>query len=311
MDEKQVLTCYHNLPTCESYYTDPKAYIDSTVLGHSGLTSDQSTRENSSFGNDWTVTNPYWATSDGGSPVALTSIIDTNLETNGAMQVHTPIVGSPAIGHGDAAVCADAPINGLDQRGAARPYGGTCDAGAVELQEAIQSCSLSTGNNSFDFSGSDDAAININTMGDLDCVQVEKVPLLHPEVSAAFTENRWWHIAARNSSGALASGFDADLTLPDSETTPIICKYPGGLGGSGWDCTGTQVDNGGTVTRQGISSFSDWAVSNDAGPTAVSLQSLSTQTPPTGIVAGLLAGITAVTVGLWRRLRQQEDNARE
>jgi len=39
---------------------------------------------------------------------------------------------SPAIDAGDAATCAAAPINGLDQRGVARPFGAGCDVGAYE-----------------------------------------------------------------------------------------------------------------------------------------------------------------------------------
>jgi predicted outer membrane repeat protein len=41
-------------------------------------------------------------------------------------------LGSPAIDAGNDAVCAAAPINHLDQRGAARPQGAHCDIGSVE-----------------------------------------------------------------------------------------------------------------------------------------------------------------------------------
>jgi hypothetical protein len=40
---------------------------------------------------------------------------------------------SPAIDAGDATACAADPVNGLDQRGAARPQGAGCDIGAYEL----------------------------------------------------------------------------------------------------------------------------------------------------------------------------------
>jgi hypothetical protein len=42
--------------------------------------------------------------------------------------------GSPAIDAGDAAACASAPVNGLDQRGVGRPQGASCDVGAFESQ---------------------------------------------------------------------------------------------------------------------------------------------------------------------------------
>ncbi|MCP4361229.1 MAG: hypothetical protein GY796_24740 [Chloroflexi bacterium] len=78
-----------------------------------------------------------------------------------------------------------------------------------------------------------------------------------------------------------------------------VCKYTGG-GEVGWDCDRTD-SNASTVWRDGIlGGFSDWAVGERVGPTAVTLQSLSTQTPPTqtGFVAVVLAGVTAVTLAL-------------
>lgn len=44
-----------------------------------------------------------------------------------------PGPGSAAIDAGDDAVCAAAPVNGLDQRGVIRPVGPQCDIGAVEV----------------------------------------------------------------------------------------------------------------------------------------------------------------------------------
>jgi hypothetical protein len=43
-----------------------------------------------------------------------------------------PGIGSSAIDAGDDALCAASPVNGLDQRGIARPQGAHCDVGAVE-----------------------------------------------------------------------------------------------------------------------------------------------------------------------------------
>ena len=40
--------------------------------------------------------------------------------------------GSAAIDAGNDAICAAAPVNNLDQRGIARPWGTHCDIGAVE-----------------------------------------------------------------------------------------------------------------------------------------------------------------------------------
>ena len=45
---------------------------------------------------------------------------------------HALLATSPAIDQGDAAICAAAPINNLDQLGVIRPHGAACDIGAVE-----------------------------------------------------------------------------------------------------------------------------------------------------------------------------------
>jgi hypothetical protein len=50
----------------------------------------------------------------------------------GSTHTHALLSGSPAIDAGDNAVCVAEPINGRDQRGAARPAGAACDIGAVE-----------------------------------------------------------------------------------------------------------------------------------------------------------------------------------
>jgi len=71
------------------------------------------------------------ATSDGLTPTALASILDTTLADNGGpTQTHALVAGSPAINF--AGACGlDA-----DQRGVARPQG-ACDAGAFENQPPV------------------------------------------------------------------------------------------------------------------------------------------------------------------------------
>jgi len=59
------------------------------------------------------------------------------LQNNGGPTLtHALLPGSPAIDAGDAATCATIPVNGLDQRGIARPQGAGCDIGAFELEVA-------------------------------------------------------------------------------------------------------------------------------------------------------------------------------
>jgi len=69
-----------------------------------------------------------------------TDLINTNpllglLQDNGGPTwTYALLDGSPAIDAADNAVCAAPPVNGVDQRGVARPYGPSCDIGAFELE---------------------------------------------------------------------------------------------------------------------------------------------------------------------------------
>ncbi len=57
------------------------------------------------------------------------------LQNNGGpTQTHALLTGSSALDAGDAATCAAAPVNNLDQRGVTRPQGAGCDIGSYELQ---------------------------------------------------------------------------------------------------------------------------------------------------------------------------------
>lgn len=53
-------------------------------------------------------------------------------DNGGPAPTHALLAGSDALDAGDNAVCAAAPVNGVDQRGVARPQGAQCDIGAYE-----------------------------------------------------------------------------------------------------------------------------------------------------------------------------------
>jgi hypothetical protein len=63
-------------------------------------------------------------------------------DNGGPTQTHALLAGSPAIDAADNAVCAAAPVNGLDQRGVARPFGSQCDIGAYEYVVAPPALSI-------------------------------------------------------------------------------------------------------------------------------------------------------------------------
>jgi len=84
------------------------------------------------------------ATATGNSHCNTDPLLDPSGLANhgGATETIALQAGSPAIGSGNAAVCAAAPVNGLDQRAFARPGVGapTCCAGAYEYDAQLPSC---------------------------------------------------------------------------------------------------------------------------------------------------------------------------
>jgi len=111
---------------------------DFNVFGHAGLS------DNSAFHDFTPGANDVNATSDGAN-IPLNHILDTTLADNGGPTLtHNLVVGSPALDMAPDADCvAPSPTDGVDQRGATRPFdvaaqgndgSDTCDAGAVEAE---------------------------------------------------------------------------------------------------------------------------------------------------------------------------------
>lgn len=83
------------------------------------------------------ITNPSdWATFGAGlhatTQFYVIPLVDAYHDNGGPILTRGLLPGSPAIDAGDDAVCAASPVNGRDQRGAARPEGARCDIGAYE-----------------------------------------------------------------------------------------------------------------------------------------------------------------------------------
>ncbi len=187
-----------------------------------------------------------------------------------------------------------------------RPQGIGFDMG---YNEVLQQCSLSPDT---DYAFSDPAVtLNFGAMGNVNCVAAVYFPHAAPHATGTVGHgvgaDHFWQIAARDNLGQPATGFTASVTAPHGGfTNPLLCFYPGMLGGAGWDCTGTQTYNDSTVTRQAITHFSDWAVGNDVGPTAVTLLSVAARVDNHPIGFPVLWAALLGTVGLflmWRRSR--------
>ena len=203
-------------------------------------------------------------------------------DNGGIGQTHRPNAGSPLLNSIPNGVndCGD--VITTDQRGAARSYptGGSCDKGAVEVREMLTSSSCGgadlAGSQNFAFGSGNTVNLNVAMANGLNCITVEEMGSNHLAATGSIGDSgihtgNWWHI-----SGNMDSGFEVTVTLPHGGLgDPQVCKYPGTQGGYGWDCDRTDSD-GSTVWLNGVDSFSDWAVGDEVGPTAVSTLHIQT-----------------------------------
>ena len=287
----QTLTLNRNIVSGNTALTASEVYSNTNaitsannynVFAHSGLTDAQA------FSGFTPGANDYNASSDGNN-IALGSILDTILADNGGpTKTHALVSGSPAIDRAPTADCS-----GTDQRGAARNYDGDgssssneCDSGAYEVRESITqgTCgtgSLLSGEQAFAFSSNITVTINVSTTTDLRCITVEEMGADHlaattdPDSDEALETGNWWHITGDG------SDFSVSITLPysNADDNSRVCKYPGSSGGYGWDCNPnntTYIANT-SVTRSGITGFSDWAVGDHVGPTTITIANFKVQ----------------------------------
>jgi hypothetical protein len=151
-------------------------------------------------------------------------------------------------------------------------------------------CDLVEGN-TYAYNQTWPVSITLQTKGTLDCLRVRRYDQDHANRTGASASGhgvgwgRYWTITATDILSATASGFTLTLTLPHNGlTAPRLCKYPGNLGGSGWDCDdGSHTTfTAGAVTRSGITSLSDWAVGDAVGATAVEVKTFSAEAGDSG-----------------------------
>lgn len=158
-----------------------------------------------------------------------------------------------------------------------------------------------------------DLSITITNKGsNLDCVEVSQVPINHPNAAIGLQTGQYWDINGLQSdmSTTATPDFIFNLTLPHSvtpNTDAKVCKYPGGLGGSGWDCDRTGSDAT-TVWRDGITGgFSDWAVGDNVTVTALRLVSFSAESEGANlgllVMVGCALAAVLVVFWIWRQRR--------
>lgn len=162
------------------------------------------------------------------------------------------------------------------------------------------------GSGSYTFSTQSGVTIEITSTGsDLGCLYVNETAGDHPNGtgvggSSGVNTGKYWTLKAFKSDETTpaSAGFVVNLTLPHNvtpDTDATVCRYTGGAG-FGWDC-GRTNSTATTVTRNGITSFSDWEVGEKAGPTSLVVHHLAAQAKSNSPFTIILALLSFVAVG--------------
>ena len=147
------------------------------------------------------------------------------------------------------------------------------------------------------FSGANQVTVNVTNDGtNMDCIRVTLIASNHPNALPTVMTGKYWHFQELQSNQVTpaTTDFTVDLTLSFSTADAYdkVCRYTG----SGWDCVASSFIANTSITRVGGTQFSDWAVGNNAGPTAITLAQLVIKTASPlflgalGIVLLLLVG---------------------
>lgn len=248
--------------------------------------------------------------------VAPPLVLGTLQDNGGPTPTHALLSGSPAIDVAPTSDCTGTDY-AQDQRGAAHDYDGNgsasaneCDLGAYELRESITIGTCTgpelSGPQSFDFASTNSVAVTVNTANGLNCITVEEMGpnANHLAAGTGIQTGNWWHI-----SGNISSGFETEITLPFSTAgdNSRACRWPGNMGGDGWDCDdGTYTTNvaNTSVTRTNVDAFSDWSAADGVTPTAITLQSFSALGAAATPLFAVALGSVLLAIGgllIWKR----------
>ena len=94
--------------------------------------------------------------------------------------------------------------------------------------------------------------VNVTSVGNLSSLDVTRLDQSFAGAPVPMQTGKYWTITPTG------GGYNATLTLPHAGLAdPSVCRNMGGW----WDCARSSFD-GTTVTRSGITAFSDWAVGN-------------------------------------------------
>jgi|GEM_PF-6511156 len=100
-------------------------------------------------------------------------------------------------------------------------------------------CGVMPGN-TYTFGDQSGVSVQVVTAANLACLYVDEMALNHPNATPGIQSGQYWLIRSLQSDKQTnATGFSVNLTLPTTFTpddNDKLCRYPGNLSSSGWDC---------------------------------------------------------------------------
>jgi predicted outer membrane repeat protein len=173
--------------------------------------------------------------------------------------------------------------------------------GTIRKAQAISGA----GSKTFGLTG---VAVNVTAQASLTNLSVDRIdsdPLNGTGTSAGGTNTgRYWLLTPTG------AGFSLNLTLPHSyplnDAQTQVCEWVAGPG-FGWDCARTSSTVT-TVTRNGITSLSEWAVGYQVSPTSITLRDFEAGTSGTVVGVGILATLVALFLLALLRRKKIEEN---
>jgi hypothetical protein len=145
--------------------------------------------------------------------------------------------------------------------------------------------------------------IGVNTLGSLNRINIQRHNRNHPNATTPLEINYYWEIEGLDNGGNPAAGFSVTLKFPAAFTPDgddKVCRFAAGV----WDCVMSSYDDH-SITRSGVTAFSEWTLGNDAGPTSIEiLRFTAGPAPQAEIWLGLFALILGLAFAAQRRSKQ-------
>lgn len=157
--------------------------------------------------------------------------------------------------------------------GAFATVAGQASYGMAEWTAGDGVCGLTAGQQALLYTAGQPVTVKVDLPGSLDCLSIQRVQKDHPQAGQREQTGQYWSLRGVDSAGAPAGGFSLSLTLPFAAAGEHdqVCRYVDAY----WeDCASTSYAPGLSVTRAGVTAFSDWLV-RDVDPTAVSAAGLA------------------------------------